>query len=124
MEDGSGGLSVCRGDWPSYSHVFFLEEWMVGQDTIDFIGYIAATCTTVAFLPQLIRVVRLRSAREISLGMFSVFSTGTALWLTYGLLTHSKPVTAANAVTFVLSISILVLKLRYDREAMKEVRQI
>jgi MtN3 and saliva related transmembrane protein len=97
---------------------------MAGQDTINFIGYIAATCTTVAFLPQLIRVVRLRSAREISLGMFCVFSMGTALWLTYGLLSHSMPVVVANAVTFVLSLSILVLKLRYDREAMKEVTHI
>ena len=97
---------------------------MIGQDTIDFIGYIAATCTTVAFLPQLIRVIRLRSAREISLGMFCVFSMGTALWLTYGLLSHSMPVVVANAVTFVLSLSILVLKLRYDREAMKEVTHI
>jgi MtN3 and saliva related transmembrane protein len=97
---------------------------MMGQDTIDFIGYIAATCTTVAFLPQLIRVVKLRSARDISLGMFTIFSTGTALWLMYGLLTHSKPVAAANAVTFVLAISILVLKLRFDREAMKEVTRI
>jgi MtN3 and saliva related transmembrane protein len=97
---------------------------MAGQDTIDFIGYIAATCTTVAFLPQLVRVVRLRSAREISLGMFCVFSMGTALWLTYGLLSHSMPVVLANAVTFVLSLSILVLKLRYDREAMKEVTHI
>jgi MtN3 and saliva related transmembrane protein len=97
---------------------------MAGQDTIDFIGYVAATCTTVAFLPQLIRVVRLRSARDISLGMFSVFSTGTALWLIYGLLTHSNPVVVANAVTFLLSISILALKLRYDREAMKEVTHI
>ena len=97
---------------------------MIGQDTIDFIGYVAATCTTVAFLPQLIRVVKLRSAREISLGMFTIFSTGTALWLTYGLLSHSKPVAVANAVTFLLSISILILKIRYDREAMKEVTQI
>jgi MtN3 and saliva related transmembrane protein len=47
---------------------------MVGQDTIDFIGYIAATCTTASFLPQLIRVVKLRTARDISLGMFSIFS--------------------------------------------------
>jgi MtN3 and saliva related transmembrane protein len=94
---------------------------MIGQDTINFIGYIAATCTTVAFLPQLIRVVRLRTARDISLGMFSIFSIGTALWLTYGLLSHSKPVAAANAVTFVLSISILVLKLRFDRTAAKEI---
>jgi MtN3 and saliva related transmembrane protein len=91
------------------------------QHTIDFIGYVAATCTTLSFLPQMIRVLRLRSAREISLGMFSIFSVGTALWLTYGLLAHSKPVVAANAVTFVLSISILVLKLRFDRHALKEV---
>jgi MtN3 and saliva related transmembrane protein len=91
------------------------------QTTIDFIGYIAATCTTLSFLPQLVRVLRLRSAREISLGMFLIFSAGTGLWLIYGLLSHSRPVMAANAVTFVLSISILALKLRFDRNAIKEV---
>ena len=53
--------------------------------------------------------------------MFLIFSVGTALWLTYGLLSHSKPVTVANAVTFLLSISILLMKLRYDRNALKEV---
>ena len=94
------------------------------EETINFIGYAAATCTTVSFLPQLIRVVRLRSARDISLGMFSIFSAGTAMWLTYGLLSHTWPVAVANGVTLVLSFSILVLKLRYDREAMKEVEQI
>jgi MtN3 and saliva related transmembrane protein len=104
--------------------VFFLEEWMMQRQTIDFIGYAAATCTTISFLPQLIRVVRLRSAREISLGMFSIFSIGTALWLSYGVLLHSKPVMIANAVTFVLAMSILVLKLRFDHEAVKEVHKI
>ena len=97
---------------------------MMQEETINFIGYAAATCTTMSFLPQLIRVVRLRSARDISLGMFSIFSAGTAMWLTYGLLSHTWPVAAANGVTLVLSFSILVLKLRYDREAMKEVAQI
>jgi MtN3 and saliva related transmembrane protein len=97
---------------------------MMQEETINFIGYAAATCTTVSFLPQLIRVVRLRSARDISLGMFSIFSAGTAMWLTYGLLSHTWPVAVANGVTLVLSFSILVLKLRYDREAMKEVAQI
>jgi MtN3 and saliva related transmembrane protein len=97
---------------------------MMQQETINFIGYAAATCTTVSFLPQLIRVVRLRSAKDISLGMFSIFSAGTAMWLTYGLLSHTWPVVVANGVTLVLSFSILVLKLRYDREAMKEVAQI
>jgi MtN3 and saliva related transmembrane protein len=97
---------------------------MMQEETINFIGYAAATCTTVSFLPQLIRVMRLRSARDISLGMFSIFSAGTAMWLTYGLLSHTWPVAVANGVTLVLSFSILVLKLRYDREAMKEVAQI
>ncbi len=88
--------------------------------TIDAIGYMAATMTTVSFLPQLIRVVKLRSARDISLTMFLVFSTGTFFWLMYGLLSHSAPVWIANAVTFVLSMSILILKLRFDRNALRE----
>ncbi|HET6168569.1 MAG TPA: SemiSWEET transporter [Terracidiphilus sp.] len=92
------------------------------RTTIDLIGYLAAICTTLSFLPQLLRVWKLRSAREISLGMFSIFSIGTALWLAYGLLSHSWPVAAANAVTFVLSISILILKLRFDRNAIREVK--
>jgi MtN3 and saliva related transmembrane protein len=89
----------------------------VSKASIDLIGYMAATMTTVSFLPQLIRVVRLRSARDISLGMFLIFSTGTFFWLLYGVLSHSTPVWAANAVTFVLSMSILILKLRFDRNA-------
>ncbi len=94
------------------------------QNTIDLIGYVAATCTTLAFLPQLTRVLRLRSAREISLGMFSIFSAGTAMWLAYGLLAHSKPVIAANLVTLLLSMSILVLKLHYDHHAGNEVSRV
>ena len=91
------------------------------QAAIDAIGYAAATCTTISFLPQLIRVVvKLRSAREISLGMFIIFSTGTALWLAYGMLLHSMPMTAANSVTFALSMSILLLKLKYDRAGARE----
>ncbi len=84
---------------------------------IDTIGYAAATMTTVAFVPQLLRVIRLRSAHDISLGMFLIFSAGTFAWLVYGLLMHSGPMTLANAVTFGLSVSILVLKLRFDRPA-------
>jgi MtN3 and saliva related transmembrane protein len=84
---------------------------------IDTIGYAAATMTTVSFVPQLVRVIRLRSARDISLGMFLIFSLGTFAWLLYGLLVHSAPVWIANAVTFLLSMSILILKLRFDRRA-------
>ncbi len=86
------------------------------QNLIDLIGFAAAICTTASFLPQLIRVLRLRSARDISLGMFIIFSIGTALWLVYGLLAHSMPVLIANAVTFALSMAILILKIKYDAE--------
>jgi MtN3 and saliva related transmembrane protein len=67
----------------------------------------------------LLRVVKLRSARDISLGMFLIFSLGTMFWLAYGLMAHSAPVALANAVTLALSVSILVLKLRFDRHAVE-----
>jgi MtN3 and saliva related transmembrane protein len=82
---------------------------------INFIGSAAAVCTTVSFVPQLIRVWRLKSARDISLTMFLVFSLGVFLWLVYGIYIHSFPVILANAVTLALSLAILTLKLQYDR---------
>jgi MtN3 and saliva related transmembrane protein len=87
---------------------------------IEGLGFVAAFCTTAAFVPQLVRVVRLRSARDISLPTFLLFSVGVFLWLLYGLYTGSKPVIVSNAVTFVLSVSILILKLRYGRRAIRE----
>jgi MtN3 and saliva related transmembrane protein len=80
------------------------------------VGLMAAVCTTVSFIPQLIRVWRLRSAREISLTMFLVFSLGVSLWLLYGILIHSVPVMLANGATLSLSLGILALKLRFDRK--------
>lgn len=78
-------------------------------------GMLAAVCTTVSFVPQLLRVWRLRSAREISMTMFLVFSVGVFLWLIYGLLIHSIPVILANGATLALSLAILSLKVRFDR---------
>ena len=81
---------------------------------VEDLGFVAAFCTTAAFVPQLARVIRRRSARDISLPTFLMFSIGVLLWLIYGLYTHSRPVIASNIVTLALSVSILVLKLRYD----------
>jgi MtN3 and saliva related transmembrane protein len=97
-------------------------EQTMPHTTIDIIGYLAATMTTVSFLPQLIRVVKLRSARDISLGMFLIFTLGTIFWLIYGLLSHSLPVAIANGVTLILSASILSLKLRFDARATGKVQ--
>lgn len=82
---------------------------------INFIGSAAAVCTTLAFVPQLVRVCRLKTARDISLTMFLVFSLGELLWLIYGIYIHSMPVILANAVTLALALAILWLKVRYDR---------
>jgi MtN3 and saliva related transmembrane protein len=83
---------------------------------INLIGLAAAVCTTASFIPQLVRVWRLRSAREISLIMFSVYSIGVALWLVYGIYLRAAPIILANSVALVLSLAILALKLRFDRK--------
>jgi len=82
---------------------------------LDWIGSIAAVCTTVSFVPQLVRVWRRKSARDISLSMFLLFSFGVACWLVYGLGLGSVPIIAANVVTLALALAILALKIHYDR---------
>ena len=84
----------------------------------EWIGFAAASLTTASFVPQAWLTFRTRDVRGISLGMHSVFTTGVALWLAYGLLLEAWPVVAVNAVTLVLALSILVMKLRYGGQPM------
>jgi len=93
-----------------------------GNPAVEDIGFAAAFLTTAAFVPQLVRVVRLRTARDISLPTFLMFSLGVFLWLVYGLLAGSMPIVASNAITLGLSGSILTLKLRFDRDALRELK--
>ncbi len=74
---------------------------------------LAGTLTTIAFLPQLIRTWQTKSTKDISLGMFLIFTGGVLLWLIYGVLISSLPVMFANGLTFLLASAILVLKIRY-----------
>jgi MtN3 and saliva related transmembrane protein len=92
----------------------------LSTQAVDNIGFVAAFCTTMAFVPQSVLVVKLRSARDISLGTFLLFSIGAFLWLLYGIYSGSKPVIASNAVTLGLSLSILYLKMRYRRASLEE----
>lgn len=78
------------------------------------IGFIAATLTTVAFIPQVIKVWRTKFTRDVSIGMYVLFTTGVAMWFCYGLLIGSWPVIAANAITLVLAGLVLVMKIRID----------
>ena len=77
------------------------------------IGYSAAFLTTVAFLPQAIWSWKTRDLSGISLGMYSLFTAGVGLWLVYGLVLEKWPLILANAMTFALALSILMLKLRH-----------
>jgi MtN3 and saliva related transmembrane protein len=79
---------------------------------IEIIGYCAAFLTTIAFLPQAIQSWRTRNLSGISLGMYSLFTTGVGLWLVYGLVIEKWPLILANALTFILALSILALKLQ------------
>ena len=79
----------------------------------DWIGYAAAFCTTTAYVPQVLRVWRTRSVRDISLRMFLVLVTGLSLWLTYGITKGELPIVIANGITLTLAGTILFFKLRY-----------
>jgi MtN3 and saliva related transmembrane protein len=83
------------------------------QLAIKLLGFAAATCTTVAYAPQFVKVWRTRSTDDISLGMFLVMVLGLALWLLYGLLSGDGPLIASNAVTLVFAGAILFMKLKY-----------
>jgi MtN3 and saliva related transmembrane protein len=78
----------------------------------EWTGYVAATLTTLAFVPQAIKTIRSRDTRSISLGMYVVFTIGLAFWLVYGIVLHSWPMILSNVVTLGLSSTILALKLR------------
>ena len=80
---------------------------------IESIGLVAGLLTTTAFIPQVWKIYRTKSGKDISARMFSLFSAGIVLWLVYGILLQSVPLILSNAVTLVLSMTIVVLKLRY-----------
>lgn len=83
----------------------------------DFVGFSAAFLTTASFVPQAWLTFRTRDVSGISLGMYSAFTLGVALWLAYGVALRAWPVVLANAVTLALALSILLMKLRYGRAA-------
>jgi MtN3 and saliva related transmembrane protein len=83
------------------------------MESANTLGLIAGALTTVAFVPQVIKIWKSKHARDISLGMFAIFSAGVLLWLFYGIEIGAMPVIVANAVTLGLSLTILIFKLRY-----------
>ncbi len=76
------------------------------------IGSAAGTLTTVAFVPQVVRAWKTGSVEDLSLWMLLAFTTGVGLWVVYGVVTDAVPLIITNGLTFVLAMTLLVLKLR------------
>ena len=83
------------------------------MNLIDWVGSVAAILTTASFIPQAWQTFRTRDVSGISLGMYSLFTAGVALWLVYGILLVAWPIIIANTITTSLALMILVMKLRY-----------
>lgn len=80
---------------------------------MELIGSLAGLLTTISFLPQVIKTYKSRSAKDLSLGMFLMFTLGVLAWLIYGIGINKLPIIAANSVTLVLAGMILTAKLRF-----------
>jgi len=78
-----------------------------------FVSAMAATLTTVAFVPQAIHIIRHRETRAISLQMYLVFASGVAFWLIFGFMLWNWPMIISNIVTLALALTIISMKLRY-----------
>jgi MtN3 and saliva related transmembrane protein len=84
------------------------------MDLVTALGLVAGSLTTIAFLPQLVKTWKTKSAEDISSGMLISFCMGLFLWLIYGFCIRSLPVIIANAVTLVLAAIILFFKFRFE----------
>lgn len=85
------------------------------MNAIQVLGLLAGALTTAAFLPQVVKTWKSRSAKDLSLGMFSLFCLGVAMWLIYGLAVKDVPVIAANLLTLLLASTLLFFKLRFKQ---------
>ena len=87
---------------------------------VDALGLIAGVLTTIAFIPQLIKTWTSKSAEDVSVLMFVLFIFGVVLWCLYGFLIHANPVIFANLITFILALSILIMKIIFDSSSKLE----
>ncbi|MDB9743838.1 SemiSWEET transporter [Pelagibacteraceae bacterium] len=86
---------------------------MISNFILKYIGFFAAFCTTIAFLPQATKVWKTKSTKDISLYMFIIFTVGVLSWLIYGISISDLPIILANALTLILSLFILIYKIKY-----------
>ncbi|MFH0779784.1 MAG: SemiSWEET transporter [Parcubacteria group bacterium] len=86
------------------------------MNLITTLGLAAAACTTFAFLPQAVKTIKTKSTNDLSVGMYSMTTTGIFLWLVYGLRIKDVLLIAANVVTLVFTVTILFLIIKNTRK--------
>ena len=84
------------------------------NNIINYVGIFSGVCTTISFIPQVIKTWKSKSTKDISLLMFVVFTTGIVGWLIYGILSDNLPIIIANIITFFLALLILIAKIKFD----------
>jgi MtN3 and saliva related transmembrane protein len=77
------------------------------------LGILAATCTTISFVPQVVQILKTRNTKGISLGMYIIFTFGILCWVLYGIFLGEAPLIIGNAITLVLALTILIFKIIY-----------
>lgn len=82
-------------------------------DYIAVIGLIAGTLTTASLLPQVIKTIRIKETRDISISMYIILATGMLLWVIYGALIDALPIILANTFSLILALIVLILKIKY-----------
>ena len=80
-------------------------------------GFAAATLSTIAFLPQVVKTWKTRSAKDVSYALLLTFSTGCLCWVIYGYQVEAKPVMIANAFTLALNLTILAMKIVFENNS-------
>ena len=83
----------------------------------ELFGFAAATLSTIAFLPQVIKTWKTQSAKDVSYALLLTFSTGCLCWVIYGYQVEAKPVMIANAFTLTLNLAILAMKFTFENES-------
>lgn len=83
------------------------------MDIIKTIGWLAAIFTCMAYVPQAIKIIRTRHTKDLSLTMYSFMNVGILCWLIYGIMLSDLPIIIANAITLILTLTILVMKIRF-----------
>lgn len=80
------------------------------------LGILAGTLTTISFVPQVMKIYRMKDAKELSMLTFSIFSLGVFFWLVYGIVAREWPIILANGITLILILMIIVMKIKYSRQ--------